>query len=229
MAQPVADPAVIASAGSGTGADPLDVLARLRVVPVVEVPSLDAADVLADALLAAELPIVEVTLRTDAALEVIAKLRRERPGLLVGAGTVLEPAQVDAAAAAGAAFLVAPGFDPAVCARAQSANVPMLPGVATPSEIGAARAAGFRTLKLFPAAALGGPAWISAVAAPFRDVRFVPTGGIGPDTLADYLALPSVVAVGGTWIARADALRAGDVDGIRARASAALRIAAPAS
>jgi 2-dehydro-3-deoxyphosphogluconate aldolase / (4S)-4-hydroxy-2-oxoglutarate aldolase len=209
--------------------NPMYEIARHRVVPVVEVPSAEAAERLGDVLLAAGLPIVEITLRTTAALESIERLASRLPDLLVGAGTVLSPDLAQQAVDAGARFLVGPGFNSAVTRRAAVLGVPMIPGVATPTEIEAALAEGLTLLKLFPASALGGPTYIGAIAAPYRGVRFIPTGGIGPDTIADYLALDSVLAVGGTWIARASALVDGDFEGIRTRAEEAVRIARDAT
>lgn len=191
-----------------------DALARARVLPVVTLARAADASTLAAGLLAGGLPIVEITLRTDAALDAIGTLAREATGLVVGAGTVLTPDQVDAVAAAGAAFVVAPGFDARVVERCAERGLPVVPGVATPTEIAAALAHGCTLLKLFPAEALGGIGYLRAVAAPFPGVRFVPTGGIGPGSLAGYLAEPSVVACGGSWLAPAELLAAGDVGGI---------------
>ncbi|HEY5628849.1 MAG TPA: bifunctional 4-hydroxy-2-oxoglutarate aldolase/2-dehydro-3-deoxy-phosphogluconate aldolase [Candidatus Limnocylindrales bacterium] len=204
-------------------------LAELRVVPVVSID--DAADAvgLADALAAAGLPMLEITFRTEAAADAIAAIRAARPDVLVGAGTVLDAATVDRAMAAGAAFLVAPGFSPAVVARAAEHGVAMLPGALTPTEIEMALAAGFRLLKFFPAEASGGVRYIKAVAAPYRGVRFVPTGGVTPANLAEYLALPAVAACGGTWIAPADAIRAHRWDEITRAAAEAMAIARGAS
>lgn len=204
-------------------------LAELRVVPVVSID--DAADAvgLADALAAAGLPMLEVTFRTDAAADAIAAIRAARPDVLVGAGTVLDAATVDRAMAAGAAFLVAPGFSPAVVARAAEHGVAMLPGAVTPTEIEMALAAGFRLLKFFPAEASGGVRYIRAVAAPYRGVRFVPTGGVTTANLAEYLAVPAVAACGGTWIAPADAIRAHRWDEITRAAAEAVAIARGAS
>lgn len=195
-----------------TGA--LGVLARTRVLPVVTLARADEASTLAAGLLAGGLPIVEITLRTEAALGAIGTLAREATGLVVGAGTVLTADQVDEVAAAGAAFVVAPGFDPRVVERCAERGLPVVPGVATPTEIAAALAHGCTLLKLFPAEALGGVGYLRAVAAPFPGVRFVPTGGIGPGSLAGYLAEPSVAACGGSWLAPAELLAAGDVAGI---------------
>ena len=200
-------------------------LGELRVVPVVSID--DAADAvgLADALAAGGLPMIEVTFRTDAASDAIAAIRTARPDVLVGAGTVLDPATVDRAIAAGAAFLVAPGFSPAVVAKAADHGVAMLPGAVTPTEIEMALAAGFRLVKFFPAEASGGVRYIKAVAAPYRGVRFVPTGGVTPANLAEYLAVPAVAACGGTWIAPADAIRAHRWDEIARAAAEAVAIA----
>jgi 2-dehydro-3-deoxyphosphogluconate aldolase/(4S)-4-hydroxy-2-oxoglutarate aldolase len=204
-------------------------LAELRVVPVVTID--DAADAvpLADALATGGLPLVEVTFRSDAAAQAIARIHAERPDILVGAGTVLDAATVDRALDAGAAFIVAPGFSPAVVAHARDRGVAMLPGAVTPTEIEMALAAGHRLLKFFPAEASGGVRYLRAVSAPYRGVRFVPTGGITPASLAEYLALPAVVACGGTWLAPSDAIsghRWGDISAAAAEALAIGRAAA---
>lgn len=182
-------------------------LAQLRVVPVVTID--DAADAagLAGALADGGLPIAEITFRTNSAAEAIAAIRAERPDVLVGAGTVLDVATVDRALEAGAHFIVAPGFNPATVAYAQARGAPVVPGVVTPSEMQAAMSLGLRVLKFFPAEASGGPAYLSAVHATYPMVRFMPTGGINVGNLASYLALPNVIAAGGTWIATADAIR----------------------
>ncbi|MEP7379733.1 MAG: bifunctional 4-hydroxy-2-oxoglutarate aldolase/2-dehydro-3-deoxy-phosphogluconate aldolase [Chloroflexota bacterium] len=182
-------------------------LAELRIVPVVTID--DAADApgLADALAAGGLPIAEITFRTDAAADAIAAIRAAQPNVLVGAGTVLDAASVDHALDAGAEFIVAPGFNPTVVAYALSRGVAVVPGVVTPSEIEAAMSLGLRLLKFFPAEASGGPGYLSAVRATYPGVRFMPTGGINVGNLAAYLALPNVIAAGGTWIATADAIR----------------------
>lgn len=187
----------------------------------------DAADApaLGDALASAGLRIVEITLRTDAALEAIALLARD-PRLVIGAGTVLDAAGVAAAVDAGARFIVSPGLDPAVVAAARVHDVPMIPGIATATEVQTALQLGCRTLKFFPAGALGGPTMLKALAAPFADVRFIPTGGIGQDDLAAYRALPSVLAVGGSFIAPADLIAAKDWPAITHRARAALQVTA---
>ena len=204
-------------------------LAARRVVPVVSLD--DAADAvgLAGALAEGGLPLVEVTFRTDAAADAIARIRAERPDVLVGAGTVLDAATVDRAIEAGAEFLVAPGYSPAVVARAAERGVAMLPGAVTPTEIEMAIAAGIHVVKFFPAEAAGGVPYIKAIAAPYRGVRFVPTGGVTAANLAEYLALPAVVACGGTWIAPAEAIAAHRWDAIRAAAAEAVTIAKTAA
>jgi 2-dehydro-3-deoxyphosphogluconate aldolase/(4S)-4-hydroxy-2-oxoglutarate aldolase len=205
--------------------DPLGAIARYRVVPIVEVPSVDAAERLGEALVEGGLPIVEITLRTAVALDAVERLAVHQPDLLVGAGTILTADQARRAVDAGARFLIAPGLNLAVTRHAATLGVPMIPGVATPTEIEAAVADGLTTLKLFPVGALGGLAYLTAISAPYAGVRFVPTGGVGPDTMADYLAVPTVLAVGGTWIARSTALAGGDFEGIRGRIAEAVRLA----
>jgi 2-dehydro-3-deoxyphosphogluconate aldolase/(4S)-4-hydroxy-2-oxoglutarate aldolase len=162
------------------------------------------------------LPCAEVTFRTAAAADVLRRMREARPDMLLGAGTVVTPAQAAAARAAGAAFIVAPGFSPAVVDFCQEHDIPMYPGVCTPTEIEAAMAKGLRVLKYFPAEAMGGVRTLRALAAPYRDVSFMPTGGIDADKLLDYLAFDRVIACGGSWMATAEQIRGGQFDAIRA-------------
>lgn len=178
------------------------------VVPVASVPDVESAVQLCAALVSAELPVVEITFRTPAAADAITAVVQRFPDMLVGAGTVLSREDVRAARDAGAAFAVAPGFNPSVAQAARDADLPFFPGVSTPSEIEAALTAGCTILKLFPAEALGGVPYLRAIAAPYahKGVRFIPTGGIDVRNLAGYLALPSVLAVGGTWIASSEAV-----------------------
>lgn len=203
---------------------PFQRIAEIGVVPVIAIDSVAQAVPLADALLEAGLPTAEITFRTDAAADVLARMRDERPELLLGAGTLLSPEQVRRAVDAGAAYGLAPGYDPAVVEAAATADLPFIPGVMTPSDITLAVGKGCRWMKFFPATAAGGPVMLKSIAAPFAYLRpmFIPTGGVSPDTLADWLALPQVAAVGGTWIATTQQLRAGDWSGIRSRASAAV-------
>ena len=205
------------------------VLRRHGVVPVVEIEDAETAVGLGRTLVEAGLPIIEVTYRTEAAEESIRRMRAEVPELVVGAGTVLDRATAVSAAAAGAHFLVSPGYNPAVVAEAREAGVGIVPGAVTPSEIERAREAGFTLLKFFPAVASGGIPMISALAGPYRDVAFMPTGGIRADTLADWLAVPAIAACGGTWIAPRDLIAAGRFDEIGERAHTAAAIATGSS
>jgi 2-dehydro-3-deoxyphosphogluconate aldolase/(4S)-4-hydroxy-2-oxoglutarate aldolase len=187
-------------------------LATYGILPVVTVTRPDQAVPLARALLTGGIGCVEITFRSDAAAEAIQAIRSGVPGVLVGAGTVLTTAQADAAIDAGAAFLVSPGFDSVVVDHGLARGVPVLPGVATPTEIQAALGRDLRLVKLFPVAVLGGPAYLKALEGPFPMMRFVPTGGITPTNLPDYLALGCVVAAGGTWLANAATIEAGAWD-----------------
>ena len=209
---------------NGTTSDPGDVLAELArrvLVPVVVLGDAGDAGLLADALVAGGLPVAEVTFRTAAAAEAIGAIA-DRGDVLVGAGTVLTAAQVDAAVAAGARFVVSPGLSRAVVERCAEHGVLALPGAVTATEVQAALEMGVDTVKFFPAATSGGPAAITALAAPFAGVRFVPTGGVGPANLADYLALASVVAVGGSWMLPPQQVAAHDKAGLVDLVSAAM-------
>lgn len=186
-----------------------------RIIPVVVINRADHAVALGEALVTGGIPIAEVTFRTDAAPEAIRRMSAN-PDLLVGAGTVLTPAQVDQAVDAGARFIVSPGFSAAVVKRAQQHGLPVFPGAVTPSEIMAALDLGLTTIKFFPANVYGGPAALKALGAPFPQVRFIPTGGVSAENLAAYLSLPNVAAVGGSWMVPAGAVDAGDMDTIRA-------------
>jgi 2-dehydro-3-deoxyphosphogluconate aldolase/(4S)-4-hydroxy-2-oxoglutarate aldolase len=198
----------------------LERLGAAGVVPVVVLEHADDAAALGAALASGGLLCVEVTLRTPAAVTAIERLADE-PALLVGAGTVLESAQVDRAVQAGARFIVSPGLDGAVVRRCRTLGVPVLPGVATPTEAMSAMAEGLDAVKLFPAGSLGGPALAAAFAGPFPRLRLVPTGGIGLADVPAYLSAPNVLAVGGTWVAPAALVRAGRFDEIAQRAAAA--------
>jgi len=200
-------------------------LAHLLVVPVVEISREEHAVPLARALVDGGLPCAEITFRTASAAQAIAAIAESVPDIRVGAGTVLSVSQAQAALAAGASFLVAPGFDPVVVEFALEHDVPIVPGVCTPTEVGMARARGLSLLKLFPAEAAGGVRYLKALAAPYGDVRFVPTGGIGPDNLAAYLAVRQVVACGGSWMVKKDLIAAGAFDTIRELAAQARTIA----
>jgi len=183
-----------------------DHAAALGVVPVIAIEKADDALALADALLEGGLPIAEITFRTEAAAEVIAVMAERRPELNVGAGTILTPQALDAAVKAGARFGLAPGFDAEIVEAAQARGFGFAPGVMIPSDLTGAARRGVRLAKFFPAGPAGGPAMLDAISAPFAHlgIRFIPTGGISEDTMADWLKLKSVAAVGGTWIARKD-------------------------
>jgi 2-dehydro-3-deoxyphosphogluconate aldolase/(4S)-4-hydroxy-2-oxoglutarate aldolase len=187
----------------------IEAVAAHRLLPVVVVDHADRARPLAEILSGCGLPSAEVTLRTPAALSVISAMATV-PGFVVGAGTVLRPEQANQAVAAGARYLVSPGFSAAVDRECRLLDVPYLPGVATATELQTALDAGREVVKLFPAAVVGGPRLVAALSGPFPSVRFVPTGGIGPADLADYLRLPAVLAVGGTWLAPPDVVESGD-------------------
>ncbi len=174
-------------------------LSAARLVPVVVLDDAADADSLAAALVAGGLPVAEVTFRTDAAEESI-RAMSARGDILVGAGTVLTPKQVDLAVAAGASYIVSPGLSRAVVERCQEHGVLALPGAVTATEVQAALELGLTTLKFFPARTSGGAPAIAALAAPFVGVTFVPTGGIGPKNLHEYLSVHAIVAVGGSWM-----------------------------
>lgn len=205
--------------------DVMDQLRTTRVVPVIALQDVASAAALGDALVTGNLPIAEVTFRTAAAAESIAVMARD-PRLLVGAGTVVSVDQVDRAVEAGARFVVSPGFSAAVARRCADHGIPLLPGVATATEIMMALDAGITTVKFFPAGTSGGAPAIKGLSAPFPQVRFVPTGGVSPDNLADYLSLPSVAACGGSWMVPAQAIDAGDFATITRLASEAVQLAA---
>jgi 2-dehydro-3-deoxyphosphogluconate aldolase/(4S)-4-hydroxy-2-oxoglutarate aldolase len=199
-------------------------LARAGVLPVVTVASAEQAVPLAQALLAGGLACIEITFRSEAAADAIRAVRSGVPEMLLGAGTVLTTDQADAAIDAGASFLVSPGFGPDVVDHARARGVAMLPGIATPTELQAALARDLRIVKVFPAAVLGGPAFLQALQAPYPMMRFVPTGGVTPASLPEYLALDCVAAVGGTWLARPGTIASGAWDEVErlAREAAAV-------
>jgi len=211
--------------GPATTSDMLERLARHILVPVVVIDEASDAAALGAALVDGGLPVAEVTFRTPAAADAI-RVLRDRGDVLVGAGTVLTPAQVDEAVAAGASYVVSPGTSRAVVERCLERGVLALPGAVTATEVQAALELGLGTVKFFPAATSGGPAAIAALAAPFGDVRFVPTGGIGPGNLDQYLALSCVAAVGGSWMVPRAAVRARAANEIRTLVADAVALAA---
>jgi 2-dehydro-3-deoxyphosphogluconate aldolase/(4S)-4-hydroxy-2-oxoglutarate aldolase len=199
-------------------------LERTGLLPVITIRDSDRARPVAEALLEAGLTCGEVTFRTPAAAEAIAAIARGCPELLLGAGTVIRPEQVAAAVDAGARFIITPGFDPAVVDACRDRDVPVFPGVCSPTEIQAAVLKGLDALKLFPAEAMGGLEYLDAVAAPFPGVRFIPTGGVGPENIRSYLASPRVMAVAGSWLTKSAWIEAGEYDRIRQEARRAVEI-----
>lgn len=179
-------------------------------MPVIALERLDQALPLAEALLEGGLSSLEITLRTPVALEAIRLIARQFPGAYVGAGTVTTPEALRQVVDAGAAFAVSPGLSAALIDAAEDCPIPLLPGVMTPTEVMHAVDAGFRFLKLFPAEQAGGVAMLKALAGPFKDLRFCPTGGITPTSAADYLARSNVICVGGSWLTPKASLDAGD-------------------
>jgi len=200
------------------------ILRTAPVIPVLVIERAADAGPLAEALVAGGLPVIEVTLRTSEALAAIQAMQRV-PGALVGAGTVLDPAQLRAAIDAGAQFAVSPGLTEPVAEAAQAAGLPFLPGVATASEIMRARDMGLSRLKFFPAEAAGGVIALKALSAAFADIRFCPTGGITMGNAHAWLDLPSVACVGGSWLAPAG--QPLDFDAVRRRAQAAAALRRP--
>lgn len=203
---------------------PIGALAAVRVLPVVTVDDADVAVPLVETLAAAGLTVVEITLRTDAALDAIRRAVAEVPEAIVGAGTVTSVPLARAALDAGARFLVSPGLDADVVAAADRGGVPAVPGVATPTEVQRAVHLGCSTLKLFPAEVIGGTRLVTALAPVWPDVRFVPTGGVTAENAAGYLALTQVLAVGGSWMVPRAAIAARDWAAVSAAATAAARL-----
>jgi 2-dehydro-3-deoxyphosphogluconate aldolase/(4S)-4-hydroxy-2-oxoglutarate aldolase len=202
-----------------------DVLGGHLLVPVIVSDEPAHATGLARALAAGGLPLAEVTLREHRALEVLQAMAAGSADVTVGAGTVVSADQVDSAVDAGARFLVSPGLAVDVVERARARGVPILPGVATPTDLMSATALGLDLVKLFPAGPLGGPAVVQALAAPFPAMAFVPTGGVGPDDVEAYLAVQAVAAVGGSWMVPAAAVASGDHETVRRLTADAVRTA----
>jgi 2-dehydro-3-deoxyphosphogluconate aldolase/(4S)-4-hydroxy-2-oxoglutarate aldolase len=200
-------------------------LLATRIVPVVVLKDAADAGPLAEALVTGGLPVAEVTFRTPAAADAI-RAMSAFPGMIVGAGTVVRPEQVDEAADAGATFIVSPGLSTAVVRRARERGLVVIPGVVTPTEIMAALDLGLTTLKFFPANTFGGASALKSLGAPFRGVRFIPTGGVSATNLTEYLSLTNVVAVGGSWMVDPRLIGEGDFAAIRGLAADAVAAAA---
>lgn len=190
----------------------LPILRGQPVIPVVVIEDASKAVDLAEALVAGGLPAIEITLRTPAALEAIANVAKNVPEAIVGAGTILNTNQFDQAVEAGSKFIVSPGFTSALGKHAGKSDVPLLPGATSPGEIMVAMDEGYSVLKFFPAEQAGGTSYLKSLASPFGDVTFCPTGGISANTAPDYLSLPNVVCIGGSWVTPKDAIAEGDWD-----------------
>lgn len=201
-------------------------LLQAGILPVITVDSLDQARAVTDALLEGGLPAIELTLRTPVAMEALATLKRERPELVVGAGTVLSELQMLQSIDAGADFLVTPGTPPALADLLADAPIPVVPGAATPTEFLSLMSRGFRVCKLFPASAVGGLQMLKGLAGPLAELKLCPTGGISEDTAGQYLSQPNVLCIGGSWMVPKDWLAKGEWHKVRDSAAAAARIVA---
>lgn len=203
-----------------------ETIQNMGVVPVVVLHDAKDAAPLAKALCEGGLPCAEVTFRTDAAEESIRIMTSEFPDMFVGAGTVLTIEQVDRAVAAGAQFIVSPGFDPEVVDYCIEKNIPIYPGCITPSEVSQAVKRGLKVVKFFPAEQFGGVATIKAMAAPFTGIKFMPTGGVNAKNLESYLSCDKIIACGGSWMVKGDLVKAGKFDEIKALVQEAVQLVA---
>ncbi|MCB1788670.1 MAG: bifunctional 4-hydroxy-2-oxoglutarate aldolase/2-dehydro-3-deoxy-phosphogluconate aldolase [Gammaproteobacteria bacterium] len=202
-----------------------DIVTQTPVLPVIVIEQLEYAVPLAQALVSGGIRVLEVTLRTPVALDAVAAIAKHVPDAIVGVGTLTRPEQLVQCVQAGAQFAVSPGLTRDLLNASGQCEIPFLPGVFTPSEAMAARDAGFEYLKLFPAQQAGGIGMLKALASPFAELKFCPTGGVSADNFRDFLALPNVVCVGGSWVAPTQLMQQGDWDGITALASAATAVA----
>ena len=200
-------------------------LKAVRIVPLVQSSDPKTALKISEALLEGGLDVLEVVLRTDAALDCLEAIAKEFPHAHVGAGTVLSADQSREVIRRGAGFIVSPGLNPQSVEVANEAGLPILPGISTATELQQAWNLGLRTVKLFPASLVGGPKMLKALSSVFRDVRFMPTGGVSPANLNEYLAVPAVLACGGSWLTPADAIAKGDFAAITKLAKDAIEIA----
>lgn len=201
--------------------DPTPLLSRAPVVPVLTIERVEHAAPLARALVAGGLPLMEITLRTEAAIEAARAIAREVPEAVLGIGTIVRVPDIRLALSVHAQFLVTPGTPPELAAALAKSPVPVIPGCATVSEAMALSDLGFTVLKFFPASSAGGIEFLKQIAGPLPHLKFIPSGGVNDRIAADYLALPNVVAVGGTWVAPREAVEAGDLTKITALARAA--------
>lgn len=203
----------------------MQALKEAPVVPLIQSDDVDIAVKTTRALIEGGLTVIEVVLRTDAALDCLEAIAKEFPEAHVGAGTVLSADQTKEVIRRGAKFIVSPGLDEASVKVAHDAGLPILPGIATATELQQAWNLGLRTVKFFPASLAGGPKMLKALSSVFRDVQFMPTGGVNPATLKDYLSVPAVLACGGSWLTPKDAIAAGDYAAITQLAKDAIAIA----
>lgn len=202
----------------------LEMIQELGVVPVVVLNDAKDAQPLAEALCEGGLPCAEVTFRTEAAEESIRSMTKEFPEMLVGAGTVLTIEQADRAIGAGAKFIVSPGFDPEIVDHCLERSIPVFPGCITPSEVAQAVKRGLEVIKFFPAEQFGGIDTIKALAAPYTDIKFMPTGGINAANLEKYLSYDRIVACGGSWMVKADLIRNEEFDIVKKLTAEAVRL-----
>ena len=203
-----------------------ETIQKMGVVPVVVLNDVKDAAPLAKALVEGGLPCAEVTFRTDAAEESIRIMTTEFPEMFVGAGTVLTIDQVDRAVAAGAKFIVSPGFDPEIVDYCIEKDIPVYPGCITPSEVAQAVKRGLKVIKFFPAEQFGGVSTIKALAAPYTGVKFMPTGGVSAKNLESYLSFDKIVACGGSWMVKGDLVKAGKFDEIKVLVEEAVQLVA---
>lgn len=202
----------------------LEQISKIGLVPVIKLDDPEKAVPLARALKKGGIPVAEITFRAAGADKAIANIAREMPDILVGAGTVITVEQVKLAVEAGAKYIISPGFDPEVVGYCVENNIPITPGCTNPSEVSLATKMGLEVVKFFPAEAAGGLKVLKALAGPFPKMRFIPTGGIGPDNLNDYLAFNKIIACGGSWMVPAKLVDAEDWDGITALAKEAVKV-----
>jgi len=200
----------------------------IPVVPLIQADDPEIAVRISEALAAGGLTVAEVVFRTDRALDCLAAVADRVPQMIAGAGTVLNAEQAESAVAAGARFIVSPGLDEGVVSVAKKRGVPVYPGIVTPTELQRAFNLGLEVVKFFPATISGGIPALKALSSVFRKMRFMPTGGVSPDNLAEFLALPAVLACGGSWLTPSDAIAAGDYDQITRLAEEAVAIATQA-
>ena len=203
-----------------------ETIQKMGVVPVVVLNDVKDAAPLAKALVEGGLPCAEVTFRTEAAEEAIRIMTTEFPEMLVGAGTVLTIDQVDRAVAAGAKFIVSPGFDPEIVDYCIEKNIPVYPGCITPSEVAQAVKRGLKVIKFFPAEQFGGISTIKALAAPYTGIKFMPTGGVSAKNLENYLSFDKIVACGGSWMVKGELVKAGKFDEITELVKEAVQLVA---